>query len=164
MSGREELDPDGVKISVWTDCKAARLHVDRIDRKKVALGSPGILATYAFPKNGLPGLLLLADEPDFLSMSVANCALPVVGAVMPLLVRADLKTSNICTLTTSGFEWLAVTWRGNLPRDASVVPVRWPETPPASRGAFAGVFGIQAKRVLQTMDMLRRNPWRPIFP
>lgn len=36
MSGRKELDPDGVKISVWTDCKATRLHVDRIDRKKVA--------------------------------------------------------------------------------------------------------------------------------
>jgi len=130
MSGREELDPDGVKISVWTDCKAARLHVDRIDRKKVALGSPGILATYAFPKNGLPGLLLLADEPDFQSLSVANCAVPAVGTVSQFLDPTGMKTSNICTLTASGFEWLAVNWRGNLP----------------------------AKRVLQTMDMLRRNP------
>lgn len=164
MNGRDNLEPGGPRIDVWKDCKAARLHVDRHNSRKVALGYPGILATYAVPKDGLPGLLLLADEPDYQSLSVAKCAIPAASTVLQYLEPGFPGGYNICTETEAGVEWLAVTWGRSLPRAGTAVPVRWPETPPGSRSAFLGVFGIQARRVLRTMEMLRRNPWRPTFP
>lgn len=155
-------EEDVLKNLSLAKCVAQRLQVSHQaqGRLTVELGRSGLVCVGVGSHEGIPPLLVVYDEGvggnsvyadaclgDLLPFLSTNWRglFPVVGATV------TIRTKDDC------WDRAVVTWahQTNLVRGFDLVPIKWFGCAARTEEAFAGAFGIQARRAQHIMFRMR---------
>lgn len=133
---------------------AMRMRVDSFTIDGVKPGEPGIVCAAVNPLDGLPALVLMADDDkNNRGMSLTNAVDVVLGYLCTGWGGGfPLSGANFVEIDSMGFfDHIVVssTDKGQTP--ARFAPLRWPGAKPRSQEAFLGIYGIQGQRALNAL-------------
>lgn len=153
---------DDLKNLSLTKCVAQRLQVSHQaqGRLTVELGKSGLVCVGVGSHEGIPPLLLVYDEgvggnsvyaeaclKDLLPFLSTNWRglFPVVGATVTIRTKDDF------------WDRALVMWshQTNLVRGFDLLPIRWCDCRARTEEAFAGAFGVQARRAQHILFRMR---------
>lgn len=143
---------------------AMRMRVDSPTSKGVKPGEYGIVCAAVFPKDGLPPLVVVADDDkNNHGMSLTNGIDGVLAHLEFMWGRGFPYTgANFVEIDSMGFyDHIVVSWEDKGQTPARFAPLRWPGAQPRTREAFLGIYGIQGERAL---DALKRHDFVPPIP
>lgn len=146
---------------------AMRMRVDSPTTKGIKPGEYGIVCAAVFPLDGLPPLVLAADDDkNNHGMSLTNAIDGVLahlshwwGAGFPF------TGANFVEIDSMGcFDHIVVSWENKGQTPAKFAPLRWPGAQPRTREAFLGIYGVQGERALRALKQHNFVPPQPEFP
>lgn len=141
---------------------ALRMRVDSPFTEGVKQGKYGIVCAGAYPRDGFPALVLMADDVrNNHGMSLPEAVDGVLAHLDTMWSRGFPFTSaNIVEIDFMGyFDHIVVSWADKGQTPARLEPLRWPGAEPRTRAAFLGIYGIQGQRAL---DALKNNGYTPV--
>jgi hypothetical protein len=131
-----------------------RMRVDDYSTKGIKQGEYGIVCAGVYPRDGLPALVLVADDDK------NNHSMSLTNAVDGVLAHLDVmwsggfpfRSSNIVEIDSMGyFDHIAVSWEDQGRTPATFSALRWPGTEPRTREAFLGIYGVQGQLALDAL-------------
>lgn len=149
--------PDGIL--------SMRMRVDSPSTEGVKQGEYGIVCAGVYPRDGLPPLVLLADDDkNNHGMSLTN---GIDGVLSHLSTwwggGFPFTSSNIVEIDSMGyFDHVVVSWADKGATPARFTALRWPGTEPRTRAAFLGIYGIQGQHALDALKVEGFIPEPPV--
>lgn len=151
-----EMEED--KINYLRDgVLALRMRVDLRGAKVIKPDVLGIVCAGVFPQDGLPPLVVVADD------SKNNHGMSLTNGVDCVLAHLSycwgngfpFTKANFVEIDSMGFfDHIVVSWEDKGQTPARFTPMRWPGAAPRTLEAFLGVYGIQGPRALKALKDL----------